>query len=681
MPCRGFDFVRKPVICALLFLLACESPAAPERTHPFLFVGRADMERALNGVRHNTNFAALARDLVSLATTNRFEDLPPLEREWWNEAKTKPWRDTYPLVFHHTWSVPMKWGNLARICARASLLSSSTPLSAKAKRILLSLSDYSFEFDHYDVGMNYTIWALAALEAYDILYSGFDQAERSRIDAFFDRYLGAVQKSDNYWIEHEPGGKLNNHYAWHKLGLCMIGLFYGRPELVQHSLKGPKGVEYMLDQGFKDDGLWLEGSIPYQFAETAPLVIMARMLDNAGYPENLFGYRAPNGHSIKQAYDALLPLLFPDGTLPAIGDCYAKRPHIAQHPEWEVLFRQFREPAYAWVIENGPGRTLDALFNGLPDLPPMAPPSQPGKVWPEMGYVALRSDETSNYWTGHGWSAFATFSGQAVHQHADKLSLILFADGHLWLPDCEASTSAEHAFSSVIQTTLNRETLCHNTLLVDQLSQRFPGQRLDLIEFTNAAGLRRVTFGDLRGRLYEGVRQLRTLWVCSDYVLDFFQVDSANPHEFAWVTHVAGEPAGAGVRPTNSVVFPPGPPWCCLRDARSAGATSRLWEAFSHGGHTFRMDLLTDGPAEFIHCGFPRDDSPTPQTIPMRLLKRQGRRAWFLALYQMVGKADHPAELIVTPLGPEQTEITVRISGRLIHQISRRLHTTAASEM
>ena len=55
----------------------------------------------------------------------------------------------------------------------------------------------------------------------------------------------------------------------------------------------------MLAQGFKDDGLWLEGSIPYQFAETAPLVILAQMLENARYPEDLFRYRSPNGYSLK----------------------------------------------------------------------------------------------------------------------------------------------------------------------------------------------------------------------------------------------------------------------------------------------------------------------------------------------------------------------------------------------
>ena len=88
--------------------------------------------------------------------------------------------------------MPLKWADLARNCARASLVKPSAPLAAKGREVLLRLSDYTFEFEHYDVGMNYTIWALAALDAYDILYADFTPAERRRLDIFFARYLDAL---------------------------------------------------------------------------------------------------------------------------------------------------------------------------------------------------------------------------------------------------------------------------------------------------------------------------------------------------------------------------------------------------------------------------------------------------------------------------------------------------------
>jgi hypothetical protein len=664
---------RTCLTAVLAFRCATALAGAPERVHPFLFTTPADVERAREGVRRSADFAGLAKELAARATTNLLEELPPLEREWWQAAKPKPWRDTYPEVFHHTWAVPLKWADLARNCARASFFTSDPALAAKGRTVLLRLSDYTFEFEHFDVGMNYTVWAVAALDAYDILYAGFTDNERARLDAFFERYLAAVRKCDDFWIEHEPGGRLNNHYAWHKLGLGMIGVFYGRPELVERALRGPKGVEVMLTEGFRDGGLWLEGSIPYQLAETAPLVLLAQVLANARSREDLFHYRSPNGHSLKQAYDALIPLLFPDRTLPTLGDCYGRRAHVAESPDWEILYRQFREPAFAWLIADRKARTPQALFSGAVDLPPAPPPAQSSKLWPEMGYLALRSNEGTNYWSGRGWSLFATYSGQPVHEHADKLSLILFANGHLWLPDSEAKPSAEHAFSSATQAELNRQTVCHNTLLVDGRSQRLTGQRLDLLEFTNAPGLRRATLGDLQGRLYEGVRQLRTLIVTEGYVLDFFQVASTAPHEFAWLTHVDGEPVATSVRASNSFTLPAGAPWSYLRNPRSAVATGQVWECFSDGAQKLRLDVLADGPAEVVHCGFPHDDSPVAQTILMRLFKRQGTNAWFCAAYRLVPKPGEAVELSVPPSGREQLNVMLRAGGTVSRHTVPRL--------
>ena len=347
--------------------------------------------------------------------------------------------------------------------------------------------------------------------------------------------------------------------------------------------------------------------------------------------------------------------------------------HRDEYPDYEILFHQFHEPAYAWLIADRKTRTPQALFSGVIDLPPAPPPAQHSRVWPEMGYVALRSNEGTNYWSGRGWSLFATFSGQPVHEHADKLSLILFADGHLWLPDCEAKPSAEHAFSSITQAELNRETICHNTLLVDGRSQRLTGQRLDLLEFTNAPGLQRATFGDLHGRLYDGVRQLRTLIVSDGWVLDFFQAASAAPHEFAWLTHVDGEPAGGALLATNTIPWPSGAPWSYLREPRGAGAIGQVWECFSNGDHTLRLDVLADGPAEIVQCGFPRDDTPASQTLPMRLFKRQGTNAWFLAAYRIVAKPGDPAELKVLPAGPEKMDIALRVGERLFQHTVLRL--------
>lgn len=650
-------------LLAGLTLLGNSTEAArppDDRSHPFLFMTSADVARVRQAARRDKVFARLAAQLIQDARTNRIEDLPALDRSWWETARTKPWAETYPEVFHHTWLVPSRWAELARTCARASLLAGGPEAAAKAKQVLLTLADYSFKFEHYDVGMNYTIWAIQALEAYDILYPQFSPADRARLDAFFERWLAAVQKNDAYWVAHEPGGALNNHYAWHKLCLVALGLFYDRPELVEQGLRGPKGVECMLQHGFKDDGLWLEGSIPYQFAATAPLVQMAELLENARSPHSLYRWQTADGRSLKQAYDALVPLLWPDRTLPTVGDCYGYRRHLGEYADYEVLLRRFAEPTYAWLLADRPRRSPEALFRGVPKLPAASPPPQGSRLWPDMGYIALRSQEGVSYWTGKGWAVFATYSARPVHEHADKLSVQLFGQGHLWLPDLESRSSAPHAFSSRIQRELNRHTLCHNTLMVDGQNQRFPSRPLDLVEFALLPTVKRASFGDLSGQLYPGVRQLRTVIVRPEYVVDFHQARAEGPRQFSWLVHVNGEARsqpGFGLEP---VQLPQAAPWRYLKEARRAQIGRHYAEVFSaphdasRPGSVLHLDLWSDQPLEVVQCRFPLDDRPEADTLPMRLARCQGPQVWFLALYRLGGAEPGPTRATVQP-GEMQT--------------------------
>ena len=63
--------------------------------------------------------------------------------------------ETYPMIFQRTCLDPSAWADTARTCAYANVLRPSPHLGAKAKAILLTLADFTFEFEHHDVGMNY----------------------------------------------------------------------------------------------------------------------------------------------------------------------------------------------------------------------------------------------------------------------------------------------------------------------------------------------------------------------------------------------------------------------------------------------------------------------------------------------------------------------------------------------
>ena len=622
------------------------------RQHPFLFVTAAHVQRAKAGVARGGLFAALAQSLVQRARSGKPEELPPLERAWWEKERHKPWLDTYAPIWHHTGIVPVAWARLAQDCARACLLFAEPDLKTKAKRVLLDLAHYTFEFDHYDVGMNYTLWCKDALDAYDILYDSFGAAEHAEMKAFFERFLAAVVKNDEYWIANRiGGGEINNHYAWHKMGRAMIGLFYDRKELVEQAIYGPKGIDMMMRHGFRDDGLWLEAAIPYQFAETHALMIVAEMLGNADYPLDLWRYPSSDGRTLKQAYDALFALLLPNRILPPVGDCYGLRPHMGTQEDFETLYRRFHEPHYAWLLHDCPDRSRrplsvwswpeKLLFEGEPEIPPGKPPAMSTRLWPEHGYAALRTVEGEEYWSGRGWTVFATYADFNVHGNFDKLSIMLFADGHLWVPRFEAFTLAEQKHAANIQRELNRTTLCQNTVLVGTADQAAVPQKLDLVEFHSLPDVKRLSIGDLAGRLYPGIRQLRTIIARNEYVLDFFQLESPLAQRYTWLLHVDGIPKASSVTRWVDKPLPAAGPWKYLRDGKEASSLSSYWEVFEHEDRRFRVDLVSDGPVEIVRCGFPADDTSRPATLPMLLISASRPKAWFAAVYRTAaGPAD-----------------------------------------
>ena len=659
-------------LLALLTSSLVAPPCGQSGSHPGAFVTAADVARVRQAIATHDTWARWADELVVKAQAKQLSELPPLDRSWWETDRTKPWSETYPQVYHHTWIVPAHWADLARSCAWGGLLRPASKLTDKAKQVLLELANFTFEFEHYDVGLNYTVWVLDALEAYDILYDEFTPVEREKIDACFLRFLAALQKNDDYWLEHEPGGGLNNHYAWHKLGFLAVGLFYGRPELVDQAWDGPKGIEFLMRYGFTDDGLWTEGSIPYQLAATTPLVKAAELLENAGHARRLYRDETGDGRTLKSAYDALLPLLFPDRTLPTIGDCYGERPHLGQRSDWEILCRRFRDPRYAWLLTDVSRRSREALFVGLAELPAGIPPPQHSRLWPEHGYAALRSVEGTEYWTGKGWTVFANYSSNRVHENLDKLSIILYADGHLWLPDCEAIPSAEHSFSADIQKELNRQTLCHNTLLVDQRSQQFPREPLDLLEYQVLPEVKRLTIGDRTGRLYTGVSQMRTCLVRSEYVLDFFQVRAAESCDFDWLLHVDGESeTSTGRQAPATGELGDRVPWNYVRSPVKLGQGNIYAETFRSGERRFRVDLCTSQPQEVIGCGFPRGEGSGASTIAMRVFRsKQLRQAWYAAIYRSGTDLDEPVPCQVAPGKLGAWHVTVQLNGRrFVHRI------------
>lgn len=265
--------------------------------HPCLYANHEMIEVAKASIAGRESANRTFQELKLSADKLDKMQLPVFDTAWWQEAKKKDWRTIYPENMQHTFYVPKPATDLAFQSALAYALGGGDIYAERAKKVLLHYTSYSFEPNQPDVGMNFSIWGINLLYAYDFTYDRFTPDERVRMDDFFTRLVERVAERDEWWIQTGTGGRHNNHYAWHKLMMAAYGLFYGKDEWVTRSIESRDGFRELIEVGLLDDGTWFESSLNYHFVALSALMDTARMFRNAGYPLDLFTHKFAKGRS------------------------------------------------------------------------------------------------------------------------------------------------------------------------------------------------------------------------------------------------------------------------------------------------------------------------------------------------------------------------------------------------
>lgn len=645
--------------------------------YPRLFFSPDEVGEAKARVEKDPASKAILDRLIAEADKQLEIEIKPLDESWWDADKDKPWEQTYPQVFQHTMVEPAQYGSAAANLATVWLLTGEERYYDKAEELLRNLSAYQFRAEHYDVGMNYTIWSFQALKAYDAMLPEMSTADREAFDGCMTRLAHAVAGNDVFWIKNNIGGGLNNHLSWHKMMLGLLGLFYERPEMVEYCLHGERGLVSLLEEGLLDDGQWCESSLVYHFTGIVPMALFADAQRRAGLEPTLFEGTYANGRTLKQPFDTMFNVLAPDGMIPPIGDAYGLRSKLWDNPIYEYAWAAWGDLKHAWLLARAKQRSVQALFSPALPADPPAPPIA-SLLLPEHGYAFLRSHQDEAYWGTDAWMAFLTYDRSNVHANADKLSLMLFGQQRMLLSDVEGKATVPHAFSSQIQRELNRGGLSQNTVMIDGQDQRCMPRQLRLVEYRDLPDEKRVTAVDDSNILYDGVRQMRTICMTPDYVLDVFQVDCGQTErQIDWIVHVMDETATAAAEHNLALdrmkpfELPKTGAWPWLRDARSLEVDS-IEAAFQGGPIAFdwradsarvRLLMLDPGVERVIACGYPATDKPGSGDVPMLLVRRRGTTATFAALW-LIGERPEKATLTTLPPKADQLVYEVRADGR-----------------
>ncbi len=606
--------------------------------------GSAEMEECIRSWRESV-------------TALQQQPLPRFERAWWRTARLQHWSQTYPQINRHT---QFALTPTATHVFNAALLFRTTEepeaLTA-ALNGLAHFTKYRFFARHPDTGLNWTVWNLPLLDAASMLEDWMSNELHQALEGHFQRAARAIDRNDRWWIRNVPGGRHNNHHAFHKAFLGCWAAVTRDDALMRRVIDGPEGVRELMEQAVMDDGLWFESSLNYHFAAAAPLCWLAERLANRPGALNLWEMRFANNRRLIDLLKAPLGITFPDLTLPMVGDCYARRACLTEYPLMGMAHELDDHPDLTWLAQRH-RNAQTRVFHMPPTQPADAPIMPACRYWPEHRYVRLTSTPGREYWSGHGYTAFLTLDRSGIHSHLDGLSLQAFGQGAHLLTDVEAQSDVEHAFSSTVQATLNRTTLCHNTLMVDGADHAPLAHPLELVTLVDQGDLRLATVADRNGALYAGVRMQRTVAVTSHWLLDLFQVESNDAHQYDYLLH-GPEGGGSWHAPLDwmPAKLPAGNPWRWIRNARRS-----QWKApVTLTAHPARVTMQADRPGTLFNLQMPAGAAPESPTRPMLMARRTGRRAWFCMLLQ--SETDIPGRIVRCAAEPDGIRIVVESDG------------------
>jgi hypothetical protein len=364
-----------------------------------------------------------------------------------------------------------------------------------------------------------SVWLIPTAQGADLLWDKLSDADRKTIsDKLF---LPAVR--DVILPHHLP---IHNIQCWKNSAVGLTGFLLGDTALIQAAIDDPdRGYRVQMSKGVQSDGVWHEGAWGYHFYTMSavwPLVEAAR---NCGI--NLYG------DPFRKMFEAPVQLAMPNLMLPAFNDSTETDVH---NPLYELAYARYQDPVYLVALAGQSRNNNYGLWFGVDALPSEQPGTLGSRNATASGYAILQR--------GSGvqatWLCLKYGPHGGGHGHPDKNNFVLYSRGQVLFPD-----PGTRPYGSPLHGEWDRVTLAHNTLVVDETSQR-PATGRSLAFGTDHGVDYAMTDA---GNIYDGVRFVRTAVLLNQNLVLFVdQVQADKAHTFDLAVHYAGhwaKPAGA----------------------------------------------------------------------------------------------------------------------------------------
>ncbi len=554
-------------------------------------------------------------------------------------------------------------GLLSRFTGKAIYTEHAKQLLLSYSSLYPTLAEHPVKRSNYPGRMFWQVlneawWLVYAVQGYDAIRDQLTIAEREQIENGLFRPLA------NFLSVGSPNtfNRIHNHAAWAVAAVGATGYVLDEEKYVELAFKGTEldgsaGFFALVDNLFSPDGYYTEGPY-YQRYALMPFVVFARIVE-ANQPElDVFRYR--DGVLLSAIY-ACVDLSYNDLFFPlndaikdkglntvelrygiSIAYVLTEDPsllEIAKSQDDFVLTTDSLKVARA--IDAGEARP----FEYIPRLYRDGPQGKRGALGILRGEYGKTDQSVVMKATSHGFG----------HGHFDRLNWLYYDNGSEIISDYGSARflnieQKEGGRYLPENETWAKQTIAHNTLVVDQTSQ-----------FDSDAGLADRFFPEVTQFQYDGavvfiraatenpyqnVRLERLLALVDDVakerhlVVDIFNVESNVPHQFDLPIHYEGQFISTNTSPSFAETD-------ALRPLGEDNGYQHLWLRARH-------DLRTDEVFEFTWL--------------------TGNR-----FYSVIATTNAPSQVLFAQLGAHDPNFNLRPQQTFIRRVDNSNDTTFVS--
>jgi len=546
----------------------------------------------------------------------RWEHICPVDNKVYIGDPDRPDRDYDGCV------ISGKHGGLARSVLEFGIayqVTGDSRYAGKAREILLAYADRYLSYPLHTtrgepkigggrVGpqtLDESTWLIPICQGADLIWDKLSEDDKKTIS---QKMLLPAAKE--VILKHQIG--VHNIQCWKNSAVGMVGFLLGDDELIGEAIYNPeRGYLTQMSKGVLPDGIWWEGAWGYHFYTLSALWGLTEAARNCDI--DLYG------DELKSLFDGPVRFASPSLRLPAFNDS-GEVSLKGRASIYELAFARYLDSRYMTLISTSNRRNDYAMRFGVGELPSEFSAQWKSANYPNSGYAILAKGESEQA----TWLCMKYGPHGGGHGHPDKLNFVVYSRAEIIAPDPGTAR-----YGVPIQRGWYRTTLAHNTLVVDEESQKQSEGKC--LAFGSEDGVDYVVAD--AGPIYDGVRFTRSAALIDENLIVFVdqvRCDRERLLDIAYHNHGKWDSLPDG----ESWTPPDKPGYQYLRDAtvrEVAGTTDLFLNAEEN--QRAAISLAVDSPVKVITTtGVGRH---AEDRVPMVIFRRKAKEmtlAWCVAL-------------------------------------------------